>query len=360
MNIHINSIIPVTFKDTNIDNMNHSLLEKELLNTTYYSDLYSIVASQEDIKGNYNYEQVSNLGMIYLYVHHRGKKRSDTTKKDYIRILLQFLSFSRSIQVEDFRALSRFNIEQYQELLQQHYPKQTTLAKKITVLRGFLKWCYEEEYCIKNLARGLQPVQIDKNLIPEREIEEESLRLAILKFDNNPKIKSLLLILATTGLRLNEIITPKWSDLTYDQKRQKHYLRTVGKRGKIRLAHIKHYALEELKEYRLRLGLSVELDPTDSTPFYPNRYGNHYTLSSLSSALSRHMEAAGLKTVKLERVTPHFLRHYFAQAARAAGASVSDIAETLEHESERTTKDNYLRTQLKKEHDVSDLVDIII
>ncbi|WP_376771887.1 tyrosine-type recombinase/integrase [Paenibacillus rhizosphaerae] len=92
----------------------------------------------------------------------------------------------------------------------------------------------------------------------------------------------------------------------------------------------------------------IHIYPTDLTPFYLNRYGKHYSLPSLSSALSRYMEAAGLKTIKLQRVTPHFLRHYFAQAARAAGASVSDIAETLEHESERTTKENQFAYTTKK------------
>ncbi|MGU3472425.1 tyrosine-type recombinase/integrase [Paenibacillus sp. D51F] len=360
MNENIYQVILSIFQNVNLNSLNKPMLEKELIKTDYYRELYSVVASQEDYKGNYNYAQVSNVGMIYLYIHQRGKNRSETTKRDYIQILLHFLYFCYTIQVDDFRSLTRFNIEQYQGVLQQLYPKKTTLAKKTTVLRGFLKWCYEEDYCGKDLARGLLPVKIDKNLIPEREIDEETLRSSILYFKKNPKIKGLLLILATTGLRLNEIITPKWGDLSYDKQRNKFYLKTVGKRGKIRLAHIKQYALDDIMEYRLRLGLSVEIDPTDLTPFYPNRYGKHYSLPSLSSALSRYMEAAGLKTVKLHRVTPHFLRHYFAQAARAAGASVSDIAETLEHESERTTKENYLRTQLKKEKDVSDLVDILI
>ncbi|OMF76665.1 tyrosine-type recombinase/integrase [Paenibacillus glucanolyticus] len=360
MNGNVTSMIPSVFQINELNTLNLYTIKNELLKTDYYPELYSIVASQEDLKGNYNYEQVSNVGMIYLYVHQRGKNRSIKTKQDYVRMLLHFLYFCHSIDVNDFRSLTRFNIEQYQDVLQQLYPRKTTLAKKITILRGFLKWCYEEDYCEKDLSRGLLPVKIDKNQIPEREIEEDTLRSSILYFKNNPKIKGLLLTLATTGLRLNEIITPKWGDLSYDNRRDKYYLKTIGKRGKVRQAHIKEYALNDIMEYRLRLGLSVEIDPTDLTPFYPNRYGKHYSPSSLSTALSRYMEEAGLKTVKLQRVTPHFLRHYFAQAARAAGASVSDIAETLEHESERTTKENYLRTQLKKEKDVSDLVDIII
>ncbi|MNI54472.1 hypothetical protein D3C73_1093690 [compost metagenome] len=52
------------------------------------------------------------------------------------------------------------------------------------------------------------------------------------------------------------------------------------------------------------------------------------------------------------------MRHYFAQAAFTAGAPISYIAETLGHTLDRITKENYLRNSLKKEHDVSELVDI--
>ncbi|MFF2154446.1 tyrosine-type recombinase/integrase [Paenibacillus chitinolyticus] len=101
-----------------------------------------------------------------------------------------------------------------------------------------------------------------------------------------------------------------------------------------------------------------ELDKKDTSPFYPNRLGRHYSLSSLSSSLTAWMKEAGLVTTQNQRVTPHYLRHYFAQAAFAAGAPIGHIAETLGHSLERTTKENYLRNSLKKQHDVSELVDI--
>lgn len=98
--------------------------------------------------------------------------------------------------------------------------------------------------------------------------------------------------------------------MSFDSKRERYYLRTLTKRGKIRYANIKDYVLEELIEYRKRLGLSSELNPKDQTPFYPNRYGKHYSLSSLSSSLSKKMEEASLTTTLNQRATPHYLRHF--------------------------------------------------
>lgn len=331
-----------------------------LLDSAFYETVMSYVKSNEDEDGNYDYSDISNLGMIYLYVHQRGRKRSKTTKADYIRELIRFLRYASSLGKLDIRELTRSEVETYQMHMESRYPKTTTRAKKIGIVRSFLEWIYEEDYIPKNLTRGLIPVRINKDEIPEREIDEQDFHKAIVYFNDHPKVKALLMILGTTGLRLNEVIAPKWGSLSFDSQRKRYYLRTKTKRGKIRYANIKDYVLDELCEYRKRLGLNTRIDPKDETPFYPNRFGRHYSLSSLSSSLSKHMAEAGLSTIQLQRVTPHFIRHYFAQAAFSAGAPLGHIAETLGHTAERTTKENYLRNALKKEHDVSEYVDIVL
>ncbi|MDH6675614.1 integrase/recombinase XerD [Paenibacillus sp. LBL] len=338
---------------SNIRNLHVQLLDKQM-----YREIISYISSQEDIKGNYDYSSLSNIGMIYLFVHHPASNRRDNTKKDYIRELLSLIEYISVLKKSDLRELTRFDMEQYQYLLEKKYPTTTTRAKKIGILRSFLEWCYSEDYLVKNLSRGLIPVRINREDIPEREFDEGVVQKAIMHFNDHPKIKSLLLILATTGLRLNEIIVPEWGALSFDTKRNKYYLRTITKRGKIRYATIKDYALEELCEYRKRLGLSTIINSKDTSPFYPNRYSKHYSLSGLSTFLSKHMEEAGLVTIQNQRATPHFMRHYFAQAAFSGGAPIGFIAETLGHAIEKTTKENYLRNSIKKEHDVSEYVDI--
>lgn len=355
MNNNSNVFSLTIFNNNTLINSNDTLLDEK-----YYIDIMKYVGMSEDSEGNYNFNEISNVGMVYLFLHQKGKRRSNKTKSDYLRELTFFLNYIFEINKEDIRHLSRHDMETYQLHMEQKYLKSTTRAKKITIVRSFLEWCYAEGYLSKDLNRGLLPVKIDKNEIPEREITEESLVRAIQFFENNPKIKSLLVLLGTTGLRLNEVITPGWRDVTFDSKRQKYYLRSLTKGGKVRNAVIKDYVFEEIKEYRKRIGLSSEIDPTDTSPFFPNRFGKHYHLSSLSSYLSDQMKRAGLITVHAGRVTPHFLRHYFAQEAYDAGAPISFIAETLGHSMERTTKDNYLRKSMRKENDVSEFVDIHI
>lgn len=329
-----------------------------LIDGSLYMEVRERATAREDEDGNYDYSHISNVGMAYLYVHNHEKRRKEKTKEDYMRTLLGFLKEVEASGRRDIRELSRFDMEEYQARLQMKYPKSNTQAKKVVILYSFLFWCFQEGYLRKNIARGLRPVKKVKEEIPERDIEELDLKDAIQYHNDNPKVQSLLLMLATSGMRLNEVIAPNWGQLYFDRRQKKHYLVTRTKRDKIRHVHIKDYALEALREYRRRLGLGIELDSHDETPFYPNRLGQRYRLSSLSAYLSRQMEEAGLTTIQGKRVTPHFMRHYFAQTAFANGAPLDWISETIDHSSTKITKDNYLSRQMKKERDVSDYVNV--
>lgn len=341
-----------------LSNIYNKQLIHALMDSNQYLSVRERVSAREDEEGNYDYSQVSNLGMVYLYVHNKEKKRKDKTKEDYVRTLLAFLQHVVVIDKNDIRELSRFDMEAFQVQLEQHYTKSNTQAKKVVIIHSFLTWCFEEGYLKKNVARGMRPVKKIKEEIPERDIEESDLRLAIEFHQNNPKVQSLLLILATSGMRLNEVIVPRWGDLYYDRRRRKHYLVTRTKRDKIRHVHIKDYALAVLTEYRKRVGFNADLNGEDDSPFYPNRLGQRYSLSSLSTYLSNQMAAAGLTTIHGNRVTAHFMRHYFAQTAYANGAPLDWISETVDHSTTKITKENYLSRQLKKERDVSDYVDL--
>ncbi|MFF2154447.1 site-specific integrase [Paenibacillus chitinolyticus] len=148
--MEINSIFnPASFPDV------QPLPSSRLLDDSMYQSVMLLVSSDEDDKGNYNYDRVSNLGMIYLYVHRKGTKRKEQTKKDCFRELLLFLNYVHSLGKLDLRDLSRFEVEQYQMQLEQAYPKTTTLAKKVGILNSFFDWLYREEYTTKNSIKRI-------------------------------------------------------------------------------------------------------------------------------------------------------------------------------------------------------------
>lgn len=337
-----------------------SLKDPQLIHTLtddrFYTNIHSTIIASENEHGEYDYEPLSNIGMVYLFLHRRSGSRKPRTITEYARELVQFLRHVAESDISDFRHLKRSQIEAYQEWIEGQYPKKKTQAKKIAILSSFLSWSYDEKYLKRDLTRGLVGVILDKSQIPDREISPTSLQAAVRFYDHDPKFKCLMLLLASTGLRINEIITPKWKDLYFDSIRKKYYVRTKTKRDGERHAHIKKYVLQELLEYRRRLGLSTTIDPHDETPFYPNRNGKHYLLTSLSAIVTKKLAAANLRTERNQKTTAHYFRHYFARAAYNSGAPVDKIAKTLDHSTSRTTEDNYLSRDIKKENDVSEFV----
>jgi integrase/recombinase XerD len=341
---------PILFSDPD-------MLQK-LIDEQFYTFVRSYIRQNEDEHGEYDYSRVSNIGMVYLFIHRRESNRKSNTKREYAGEIMQFLRHMTENGIDDIRQLKRAQLEAFQEWLAVRYPKTKTQAKKITILSSFLSWCYKEKYLKRDIDRGLVSVRLDKSQIPDREIPESSLNHAISFYAHDPKFRSLMMILATSGLRLNEVVTPLWGSLYYDEVRKKHYLRTTTKRDGERHAHIKEYVLQELVEYRRRLGLGTAINPNDRSPFYPNRSGKHYRLTSLSDIVTKKLAAAKLQTTHGQKTTAHYFRHYFAREAYNNGASVDRIAKTLGHESSRTTEQNYLSRDLKKEHDVSHFVEI--
>ncbi len=327
-----------------------------LIDDSYYSSIYSSIKQTEGESGEYDFSAASNTGMIYLYLHRKEGKRKEDTKTEYARDIMQFIKYITIRGILDFREMKRSQMEEYQEWVESQFAKKNTQARKITVLSSFLKWCYAEKYLTKDLSRGLVGVILDRSQIPDREISIESMRGVLRYYDHDPKIKCLILLLASTGLRLNEVITPKWGDLYFDPIRNKYYLRTKTKRDGERHAQIKSTVLIALIEYRKRLGLNVEIDARDKSPLFPNRYGKQYSLTSLSALVSNKLENANFRTVTNHKTTAHFFRHYFARTAHNNGAPIDMIAKTLGHATSRTTENNYLSRELKKEHDVTDYV----
>jgi integrase/recombinase XerD len=202
----------------------------KLMDESIYSIVRSYITKSENENGDYDYSGVPNIGIVYLFIHRKDVKRKANTKLDYSRELIQFLRKISEMGIVDIRLMKRVQMESYQEWMELKYPKTKTQAKKVTILKAFLAWCYFERYLKKDLTRGLVGVKLDKKQIPDREIDKSSLQKAILYYEHDPKFRSLMMLLATTGLRLNEVIIPKWKDLYFDSVRKKYYVRTETKR----------------------------------------------------------------------------------------------------------------------------------
>jgi integrase len=219
--------------------------------------------------------------------------------------------------------LDQRHVRRYQEWLKKEVPLRNgkigysiaTMARKIVVIKSFLQWLQEVEYIKIPLHTAFLNNEVRMKDRPDRDLSYEEVKALIDYHKNHPFNWGLLTLLATTGLRIQEIAQSRWCDLYYDSGIGEYFLRVQGKRDEIRHALIKNLVFERLQTLRVRKRLSPHLDPTDETPLFATNLGKAYDFRDLSKYVTNIIKQTDFDFIKYKQgnVTPHWFRHYFAQ-----------------------------------------------
>lgn len=343
-----------------------------IIEETRYLDVLQDRMEDNERERKPAFDSFTDLEMIYYYVHkknHMDAEKSPETKKEYARDLLQFYdqlqrseSFIRS-DVPDFQTgsllpnLRKRHIRRYQAWLrdEKRYAL-ATRARKVVVIKGFLKWLYENEYIQEQLHTGFLNNEVRTEERPDRDLSFEEVSMLLDYHKNHVINYAILSLLATTGLRIREIANAKWNDLYYDSIDGNYYLKVIGKGGKEREALIFKNVFQRIQAFRSRRGLNTALDPADKSPLFTTRSNKPYHYKYLSQYVTRIIHQTDLPFLKFKsgNVTPHWFRHFFAIYSLQNGAQVAYIQQTLGHADIRTTQ-IYLDNTLKKKNNAARL-----
>lgn len=138
----------------------------------------------------------------------------------------------------------------------------------------------------------------------------------------SPKGRALVLLLATTGLRISEALAARWTDVFTDPHGNVG-LRVVGKGSKVREVKLVPAALDALSAWK-----------TADGPLLPARHGGPMTKQAADALLARLAKKAGLE----KHVSAHWLRHFLATQALANGAPLLQVQKDLGHAALATTQ----------------------
>lgn len=94
----------------------------------------------------------------------------------------------------------------------------------------------------------------------------------------------------TTGLRIEEIATAKWADLSFHPALDVHLLRLVGKGNKAREVRIFEDVLDEVCHIRQLRKQTSELDISGTSAFLPKADDSHYRADYLSKFVAEKIE----------------------------------------------------------------------
>lgn len=328
-----------------------------------------------------DFEGFNDLQMIYYFVHqttntNEKRNRNDNSNQEYMRELLQWyrqLGKSEGVlrqDIENFvegsliKNLRKWHIEDYQEWLQtaplgrKGAPyKMATRLRKETILKSFLKWLFEVEYISYPLHLSFKSTTLSEDDIPDRSLSYAQVKQLLDYYKDHIVNYAILLLLATTGLRVREIANAMFSNLEYDERDGNYYLHVKTKGNKTRDARIFENVLGSIKEFRRIRGLNTELDPSDTSPLFVTSKGKPYSFKYLSNYVTGIIKKTNLAFVnqKLEKdqhISAHHFRHFFVNYCIEQGVDIFIIKETVGHSKLETTQ-RYVKKQLDRKNNAA-------
>ena len=169
-------------------------------------------------------------------------------------------------------------------------------------------------------------------------IEEDKL-IAVLKAQSNPRNKLLILIPAETGLRIGELLGIRFSqDIDYENHTlEVNYRENNVNNARSKNAEIRRVKISDETFDLLLLYISENQELLYKADYlFINLFGNNkgkpMNINSVYSVLKTIEKQTGIK------ITPHMLRHYFANERRKAGWSLLEISTALGHKHISTTE----------------------
>ncbi len=346
--------------------------------TSFMADhsFYNQIQDRIDESGETDYSPFNDLEMIYLFVHQQKdlnekKNRKENTRREYLRDLLIF--YKQLVQLSELLSLPIEEISEYKllkNLTHRHIRKfqewivtaplgknkkpysPATLNRKMVIIKSFLTFLYENKYIETPLHQKMKSSHVREIDRPYKDLNVNEVLEILSRCKDHPILYGIVSVLATTGIRIQELCTARVCDLSYVDG--DYWLKVNGKGNKEREVLIFPNVLEAIKEFRLRRRMEFKLDRSDTSPLFTTAKGKSYHYKYLSNYVTRKINELDLNFIQMRKtpITPHFFRHAWALISSDQGVSIQQIQESLGHSDIKTTM-IYLKRKMARKNNAA-------
>jgi integrase/recombinase XerC len=288
-------------------------------------------------------EPVSVLIEAFIESLYSEKGYSPNTAKAYRRDLLEFVLLTADkkyggdkedqhtdgVFVNDIDGLL---IREYLAFLHGKKNKKSSIARKLSSVRSFLKYLVKTGILDESPAEGVLTPKQEKP-VPSYLTVDDIFRLLDSITDDSilgMRNRAIFEMLYSTGIRVSELVGLNISNIDFNQ----HIVRVLGKGNKERIVPIGEKAMTAVAGYRKRLAEEVNRIPDEEDPVFLNKNRGRLSARSVRRILDGLIRKCGLTTP----VSPHGVRHTFATHMLDAGADLREVQELLGHKSLSTTQ----------------------
>ena len=279
--------------------------------------------------------ETTNIKQIDEYLSSLSDK-SKHTYRSYSYAIKLFCEKMNIQSWEDIENITSADIERYKNILKKEMSP-STVNTRLRPIEAMFGWFIKPmKYLKENPFVGVE------YLVPSKKVQtvltdEEKLKI----FDGakTAEDKLILALLLTTGLRREELVNIKLSDIIDNR-----YIKIVGKGNKEALIVLHDDVLRFLPNYLRIRNMSKKSKNNDY--LFPSSHGGHYTGTTIYNRIKKIMERAGFDENRIKDIHPHSFRHTFTTSLFDANANAEIIRQAVRHSSITTTM-NYAHLSRK-------------
>jgi integrase/recombinase XerD len=280
--------------------------------------------------------------MSYIAVE---KGLSRNTLDSYSGDLVRYTNFLEELGITEIGKTSKTEVMAYLLSLWKQGLSAKTVARSVSVLRGFYRWLADEGVLRGNPLEDMESPRTTRSL-PEVLSLDEVESLLNQPNPSNPigmRDRAMLELLYATGLRVSELVHLVLNNVNLEAG----YLIVLGKGDKQRVVPMGQEALHWLGRYLEESRKRLLADRQNPLVFV-SQWGRGMSRQGFWKIMKKYALMAGIR----KNISPHTLRHSFASHLLEGGADLRSVQSLLGHVDISTTQiyTHVTRERLRKVH----------
>lgn len=272
------------------------------------------------------------------------KGLSRNTLDSYSGDLVRYASFLGGLGCT-MEETSKLEVMSYLLWLRKRGLSTKTVARCISVLRGFYRWLADEGMLPGNPLEDMESPRTTRSLPEVLSVDEVDSLLNQPDLSNpvGMRDKAMLELLYATGLRVSELTNLDLNSINMEAG----FVVVFGKGAKQRIVPMGQTALQWMRRY-LEESRARLLGNNRSPLAFVSQWGRGMTRQGFWKIIKKYALKAGIR----KNISPHTLRHSFASHLLEGGADLRSVQSLLGHVDISTTQiyTHVTRERLKRIH----------
>ncbi|MGI6295950.1 MAG: site-specific tyrosine recombinase XerD [Armatimonadota bacterium] len=280
--------------------------------------------------------------LIQTFLDYAAVERglSNNTLAAYGRDLSQFAEYLAEIDITEPARIDEATLLGFQSRLVNAGLKSTTMARKLTAVRCFIKYLVSEELATQSCLAAIPASRPTQQLPKFLSVDEISrlLQAPSVSENNGLRDRAMLETLYATGLRVSELVNLKTEDVNLKMG----FVRCIGKGSKERVVPIGEVAGLLIDKY-IQHARGEYAKSERSEYLFLSRFGKPMSRVAFWNIIKKYTVVAGID----RPISPHMLRHSFATHLLERGADLRSLQEMLGHSTIAITE---VYTHVSRDH----------